>query len=407
MPPFPTARRRTRRDLREDRQRRRRRLGTVGTVAVVVGVLVVALVVVLGVREASHTTAAVARTQTTVLLQLRDADGTAGGSVLLAHDVRARQGAEVLVPSRLIGEVCGFGTQPFGDILRLPNGASVSRGALSGLMGVTVDGSWVLDQAAFARLVDDLGGVRVDVDVDVLQSSSDGRSVVVVPQGKDQRLDGQRALAYATYTAPGEDQAAQLARLQEVVDAVVAALPSKDTDVAGVLRALGGGSDVSMPVDRLAGVLTGFAADVRSNDATFTVLPVVPIDTGGGATSYRVDATRARQLAQTQFAQSIPAGAATQPNHVFVENGVGSPGLVESACDRLVYAGFAFAGSGNAPSFTFATSKVLVFEPTPAAADLGARVARALGLPSQDVVVSTRGQNVADVVVILGRDYKP
>ncbi len=404
--PFATVRRQTRRDLREDRHRRHRRVeGIVGGAAVVV--LAVILLAVLGVRAGGHRSAAAGRTQTTALVQLRDPDGTAGGSVLIAHDTKEEQGAEVLVPSRLIGEVCGFGTQQFGDVLRLPNGPSVARGALSSVMGVTVDGSWVLDQGAFTRLVDRLGGVSVDGDVDVLRSARGGGSVVVVPQGRNERLDGQRALAFATYVAPAEDQAAQLARLQQVVDAVVAALPKKTADVAALVQGLGGGSDVSMPLDRLAGVLTGFAADARSNNATFTVLPVVPIDTGGGATTYRVDAARVRQLAQTQFAASIPAGGSSQPNRVFIQNGVGRPGLVESACDRLVHAGFAFAGSGNAPSFNYPASLVLVDESTPAAADLGQRVAAVLGLPAGDVKVAGRGQNVADVQVILGGDYKP
>lgn len=405
--PFPAVRRQTRRDLREDRQRRRRRFGTVGTVVAVVVVLLVAALVVLGLRKATQKDAPTGRTQTTVLMQVKAADGTAAASVLLAHDTKAKQGAEVLVPSRLIGEVCGFGTQPFGDILRLPEGARVSRSALASLMGVTVDGSWVLDRASFAKLVDRLGGVTVDVDVDVLQPAGGGRSVVLVQRGNDQQLDGTRALAFATYSAAGEDQTAQLARLQQVIDAVVAKLPKKASDTADVVRGLGGGSSASLTPEQLGRLLTGFAGDVRANDATFTVLPVVPIDTGGGVTTYRVDATKARQLVQTQFAGSVPGGASTERNHVFIENGVGRPGLVESACDRLVRSGFAFAGSGNAANFDFKTSKVLVFESTAAAADLGARVASALRLPSRDVVVSTRGQNVADVVVILGGDYKP
>jgi hypothetical protein len=49
---------------------------------------------------------------------------------------------------------------------------------------------------------------------------------------------------------------------------------------------------------------------------------------------------------------------------------------------------------------------VLVFDRSVASARVGNDVARSLGLPTRDVAVSTAGQNVADVLVILGKDYK-
>jgi hypothetical protein len=103
----------------------------------------------------------------------------------------------------------------------------------------------------------------------------------------------------------------------------------------------------------------------------------------------------------------LPASARGERKRVFVQNGVGTPGLVITACNKLVDAGYAFAGSGNASDFNHATSKVLVFDRSVASAELGNAVARSLRLPTSDVAVSTQGQNVADVLVILGKDYKP
>lgn len=397
----------TRRELRHQRrQQRRRRLGTAGIAAVLVGVVLVALLVTLGVRHATGHKSQPTRTQTTVLLQLRSANGTAAASVLLAHDTATGNGAEILLPSRLITDVCGFGTQMFGQVLTLPRGEQVSRSTLGNVLGVTVDGSWVLDRTAFARLVDRVGGVTVNVDVDVVQPAAGGARVVLVPQGQ-QHLDGAQAFAYATYLAPGEDTTAELARLQTVFDAVVAALPHQSKAVSTLLRGLGGGSVVSLGADRLAALLVGLAGDAREQNVSYQTLPVVAIDTGGGQPSYRIDAAKARAMVSSQLADSVPAGLRTVDNRVYVENGVGTPHLAESACSRLVQAGFTFAGSGNAAQFGYKTSQVLVFDDTPQSAALGERVARALRLPASDVQVSTRGQDVADVVVILGRDYRP
>ena len=64
-------------------------------------------------------------------------------------------------------------------------------------------------------------------------------------------------------------------------------------------------------------------------------------------------------------------------------------------------------GRGEAHVWDFATSKVLVFDNSVASAELGNAVARALRLPTGDVAVASTGQNTADVIVILGMDFKP
>ena len=136
-------------------------------------------------------------------------------------------------------------------------------------------------------------------------------------------------------------------------------------------------------------------------------LPSKPIDSGGGATAYRVDPTELTKLVHAQLAQSLPAGSGKKQPTVLIENGVGTSGLVGSACDRLLPAGYGFAGSGNAPNFNYAASQIIVFSDSVAAARVGNDIARLLKLPEGDVVASSQGQNVADVVVILGRDYHP
>jgi hypothetical protein len=136
-------------------------------------------------------------------------------------------------------------------------------------------------------------------------------------------------------------------------------------------------------------------------------VPTKPIDSGGGATSYRLDSTETTKLVRSRLASSLPSRTGPAKPTVLIENGVGTSGLVESACNKLLPAGYGFAGSGNAPNFNYAKSQVIVFDSTVATARIGNEIARLLKLPEDDVVASSQGQNVADVVVILGRDYKP
>ena len=399
----------TRRELRAERRRqKRRRLGAVGIAGLVVAGLAAAAAVGFGVQQATKDSKPKPVGQTTVLLSVSGAEGVAAETALLAHDDKTRHGVELLIPGRVLTQVCGFGNQQLGQILALPNGQTASRTTVSNLLGgVAIDASWVLTTAQLAKLVDAVGGITADVDVDVIQQKADGSRVLVVGRGSAQHLTGAAAAAYATYSRGGEDAVANLVRLQNVIDGIAAALPRKSSAVADIVRSLGPGASSSIGADKLSAVLVGLASDLRRNNVAPTALPVVKIESGSAQSSYRVDAQQTLKFVDANLAASLPTTAHTERKRVLVQNGVGTPGLAVSACDKLVKAGFAFAGSGNAEPFSNKPSAVVVFDRSVAAAQLGNSVARALGLPLSDVREQDSGQNVADVIVILGRDYKP
>ena len=68
---------------------------------------------------------------------------------------------------------------------------------------------------------------------------------------------------------------------------------------------------------------------------------------------------------------------------VLVENGVGTPGLVEKARAKLVDDGFRFVNGGNAASFDFDESAVIIPDGTEKSVARGQRVARVPGPAGQ------------------------
>jgi anionic cell wall polymer biosynthesis LytR-Cps2A-Psr (LCP) family protein len=410
VPPVVMAPPVSRRQARQQQRRQEhRRVGLVGGSAIAVAALVVAAGLGLFAHHhyAPHHSAP-KRTQTTVLLQVQGANRTAAASVLLANNTANKSGVEVLVPEHLITAVCGYGQQDFGNILALPNGAAASQQAMSQMLnGVTVDGSWVVTEAQLAKLIDVFGGVTVDVDVNVVQRTSGGGGKVLIPAGSNEPLRGAQAVQYALYDASARAGAAgEQARMSRVLTAMFEALPTDPQPIAAALRTLGSGAGSTLGISRLSTMLAGLAAASRSQSGMFlTDLPVSAIDAGGAAPSYNVDSSggEIRQLVHTQLADSVPANAATTQPSVYLLNGVGTPGLVLSACSRLSSHGFAFAGSGNAATFNNKTSSVEIKSDSDVA--LGNQVAHALGLSTGDVELTNENQNVADVLVILGGDY--
>jgi hypothetical protein len=393
---------------RKQKKKQRRQRGSVVGVLAVVGAIVAAVVVVKAAGGGDDkTSAATVRTQTTLLFQIRGADNKAAASALLAHDPKPASGASpgvmLLVPSRVIADIPGRGSAPFGNALGLATSPTLSQATLTDLIGVTVDGTMAFTGATFVRFINNLGGIVADVDTDVVRTAKSGPSLVLVPSGDGQRLDGAAAFAYATYgTGP-----TQLPRVQHVLEGILAKLTAP-TVFANAMRGLGTGAQLTMSVSRAGDLLTGVAADDRTNQIDVQSLDVKPVDTGGPA-AYIIDAPRVREFVNRSLKASVPEGLLGGANRVLVKNGIGTPLLGTTTRERLLRAGFVYVDGGNVPGFPRrnATSVVLVFSTGPDAQARGTKVAGALGLPSADVQVSTLGQSVADVIVILGRDYKP
>jgi anionic cell wall polymer biosynthesis LytR-Cps2A-Psr (LCP) family protein len=376
-----------------------------------VAAIIVVAALAFGVHKVVKDHEGTKRTQTTVLLQIQAPNRSAAASVLLGTNPATKNGVEVLVQSRVISEVCGYGSLNFGSVLALPNGAAASRQALSAMLNnITIDGSWILSEAQLTKLINVFGGVTVDVDVNVVQRTSGGGGKILIPAGSNEHLTGSQALEYALYDPTAADGAAgELTRLNRVVTAMLQALPTTPTQIGAAIRQLGSGASSTLGATRLSTVLAGLALDSRSTNALYpTDLPVTAIDAGGSTPSYRVEdsgSSGVNQLVNAQFANSVPAGANKPHASVLLLNGVGTPGLVETACPRLAAHGYLYAGSGNAGTFNNPTSSVEIQSDSDVA--LGDQVAHALGLPNTDVVRNPDDESVANVIVILGNDYKP
>jgi anionic cell wall polymer biosynthesis LytR-Cps2A-Psr (LCP) family protein len=382
---------------RAKRQRRRRLIAVAGAVAVVV----LAIAIYALARDDSSPKTSIAkqvRTQSTLLFQVQGESGDAIASALLAHDPAGRSGAVVLIPPQVIVNVPGTGALQLSRALKTVP-PERSRAAVGDVLGVTVDGGWVIDVPTLGRLIDQAGGVNVDVDVPVVVAR-----VVVLSPGS-QRLDGQHATAFLRYLAPGEQEQARLARLQEVLDGLLNVLPRSTAEVASMVSALGPRSNLSHPAPTAASFLVGLAADGRSQQLQYDTLPVIAIDPGNGVTSFRVDVDATRKLVDRLLAQSVPAGARQTGNRVLVLNGVGTPGIGEKVRAKLVPAGFVFVASRNNATFGVQKTRVLVKEATPQAQAVGEKVAKALGVPLDSVQTAEIG-SIADIVVVVGADFK-
>jgi anionic cell wall polymer biosynthesis LytR-Cps2A-Psr (LCP) family protein len=375
--------------------------------AIVAAIVVAVVAVGVATHVGKKNKGAPVRTQTTLLLQVRGPDGSAIDTALLAHDPSTSRGVMLFVPSRVIADIPGQGERPFGSAL-IVGPPSLSQATVADLVGVTVDGDIVFTEAAFAQFIDRLGGILVDVKRQVTVRLPNGTRRVIVAPGAEQHLSGAAAVAYATYLPGGPaGELLRLAQLEDVLNGVLAKATTAQI-VAVALQGVRIGVQTTMPVPAVADLLFGLAKDAPNDAVDYHSLDVKLVDTGGPP-SFTLDRPKVLAFVRQSLAASIPKGLLSGGNTVRIENGVGTPQLGLTTRARLFKAGFVYLDGGNVPGFPFrnAPSAVIVKSASQADIDRGYAVARALGLPASDVHLPRFAQTVADVIVALGRDYRP
>jgi hypothetical protein len=396
--------RRASRAAQRKRRRRQRRTRTSLFFVVATVLAVVAVAVLVGNAVTHHKTPPPKqRTQRTLLLSVVGSNKAGRAVTLLAYDPTPRRAAVVLIPPHTLADVAGIGNVVLGNALRL-GGPRAASEAVADLMDVLVDNTWTLTSDAFSALVDRVGGVVVDVDTDVVTTVR-GHPTVLVRAGPGQRLAGATALAYATYVGKGQDEITFQARFQTVLEALLAALPQELDALALSVSSLGPGSALTWEPRDLAAFLAGLRTARAEDRYEPQVLPVAPIDTGSGSSTFSIKVDDVKTLVDNQLAESRPPNRASGDNRVLILNGVGTPAL-GAGIARKLRGEFQVVGTRNKQPFGVKESVVVVFDSTDLSLEKGRRVASLLGLPPTAVRIGTQAQSVADVIVVIGLDYK-
>lgn len=142
-----------------------------------------------------------------------------------------------------------------------------------------------------------------------------------------------------------------------------------------------------------------FIGTVEGERTALVPLPVKPIDLGG-ETFFEPQRDQIADLLLQWW--DVRLGADDSSVRVIIYNGAGTPGIAGEAAQQMIAAGMRVVDTKNADRFDYDTTMVVVQD-----GDLeqGEQVKAALGVG--EVVDKPSEQDVADVIVIIGRDYVP
>ena len=340
-------------------------------------------------------------TKSMILFRLDDTAGDSVGDALMVTKrdgsttgSASGTGAVVVVPAQMQIDDQGFGDQPFGGDMASdepPAGAD----EVASTLGVTPDGVWTMDETTFGIFVTELGGVTLTTNTAVPASTADPAGVT---QGTV-TLTGAQAVAYATYEGSDEAATAQAVRFGQVLNALLAKIPTFNDSVEAYLNQLGLIPDPSLPLTKLSPILAALAAQQQGGRVTVATLPL----TTGNA----LNDTAAAEIVSNLLGGTAKAGAsAGQAARVLVQNGTGassstSQQLMAQAQAKLDDSGYTY----NAGDVVTTQAKTEVEVASSSDKSLAEQVAASLGLSGATVQVVSGLSSVDDVTVVLGQDW--
>lgn len=335
--------------------------------------------------------AAGAQKRDMIVVHLRNTKRGGSSTVLLVDNVTAKQGATVLLPNTLgVAKEDGTGTSLGKSV---EDGSLGTREALDTVLGTHIGGTWRLDTPFLERLVDLVGGIEVDTDTAV--PADDQAKAPAVGQGPKQALTGAMAVAYATHRAQGEPEAKQLERTGKVLYAVLRKIPGDPKAAATTVESMGQILDPGLDAQSLGALLSRIGEHAKVGAYRTEVLSVKP---DGGLTD---DANKrvVKELLGGSFTAAQP-GAAPR---VGLKDATGDEKAQVAAKAALLNGGYAFVDGGKADRA--APASQITYQDD-AQRDRAVGVAKTLGLPEAAVKKAENAVN-ADIVVTLGKDYKP
>ncbi|MFC8829490.1 LCP family protein [Streptomyces sp. NPDC057137] len=390
-------------ESRSERREEARRRGRSRVVALVV---VMALAVVGGVgylwyagklpsfssdEDKQNNTATGPQKRDVIMVNLHNTKNKGTSTALLVNNSTTKQGTTVLLPNSLL--VADGETSTTGTLAKsvADSGSQGTRESVDTLLGTKISGTWRLDTPYLENLVELVGNIDITTNAEV-PAAKKGEDPLVT-KGEEQTLNGQAAVAYATYLGPGESEVKQLERFGAVMQGVLRKISEDPKGATITVETLAQILEPPMTEQDLGAALAKLAAHAKVGDYKTTVLPVAE------------DGSLGEKATET-VVKDVLGGTVSAPEEgaalrVGVKNATGDKADTEAARVSIINGGYSFVDGGQGDP---AASSQVIYGDAKNKAQ-AEEVAKTLGLPVSAVKKDKAPPN-ADVLVTLGGDYE-
>ena len=301
-----------------------------------------------------------------------------------------------------------------GDLTDYPGGGpALAMETIRHNFAIPVDHYVVINFHAFVALVDEIGGIDIDVpetiDDPYYPDYNYGYDPLHIEAGHH-HFDGEMALKYARTRHSGHGDFDRARRQQQVALAILEKVKQPDVLAHLVARApklyetLQASVRTDLKLDQII-ALGVLASKVKPEDIRFAVVDescTLPYTTPDGAMVLVPIRERMREKRDYIFWLTDEGGEETTAAQVSVLNGTEQAGLAASTAQYLEENGIPVARYDNADRQDYADSLVIINRDHEATAK---QIIRLLGLPDSALVHGDNPTAEYDITVILGQDY--
>ena len=338
-------------------------------------------------------------------------DGEDGASpdaiVVMRTDPEANTAYAISLPSNTRVSTNGSSRTSLGEI-RASEGTVGLVNAVNDLLGIKLSHYATIDAQNFAELVDELGGIDVNLPEDIVDAQAGDMKL----SAGEQTLNGEQTI----FACRADDYAVNAEETRGKVQALVAvALMQKATSVEGGLGyymrmdGLANLVQTDMDVKAIGAFLEGIRS-ISTDNMQVAALPTYSVQSSGktyqvpvdDAITEMMDRIRAGETPQADAADvlgSIDAGSYT----VSVYNGGDVVGAASEAADMLRQVGFNVTDTGNTSMQVYDETLVVYGDADKENAANAVVAALGIGRTLQDTVHYSFDTNV---YVVIGKDWR-
>jgi len=225
---------------------------------------------------------------------------------------------------------------------------------------------------------------------------------IVIPEGAFIEVPGQGfEKVGVSFSAGPESSLTAISNYLSVPFNAYAVIPAqtyRDVLKNQLLASIGTSITASNLTEEQRGRLVATLATIPAKNAAFVPLPVKPIKLGS-QTYFEPQRAEVDDLLKAWW--GVDPNKTAQVTRVIVYNGAGKPGVAGDAAQRLIRGGFRVVDTKNADRFDYKTTTVVVQR---GPIQKGEDAVTVLGT---GIVKERRtDENVSDLIVIIGNDYK-
>lgn len=304
--------------------------------------------------------------------------------------------AVLSIPRDLLVEIPGLGRDKINAAYAY-GGAPLARKTVAALLGVKIDYVVSVRVQAARKLVDELGGLTLDVEKDMDYDDNWGHLHVHLRQGR-QKLDGEQVVGYCRFRYDEEGDFGRIRRQQQVITALTRTLKAEASleTINKLAKIFRQNVTTDLPLTKMLALGRLYRGMDRKQ---LKLGRLECYDSIIDGIYYLEPSTEQNKLLVRRLlntADDLPLSAF----RVEILNASGQPGAARNAEGKLCSLGFTVVDSRDIPG-TCAATKVVDRMGSPRAC---ARLQEVV--PARILSAIPRPDDVADLTVTLGKDYR-